>query len=194
MSRIDTVNRVLFVLLGVVFIAGGATALLAASGTLSDWIDEDTPGLPLLTGPERSFVSASSWFWPLVGVVAGVLALLSLRWLLAQAGTARLGSVSLAEDRSAGTTRILTGALTAAVVADVANVWGVADASARMFGAGQAPLLKLDVSLSETAQLPFVRERIETVVVPRARQAMSLPDLAVQVRLKVGGSARRHFE
>jgi anti-sigma factor RsiW len=194
MSRVDTVNRVVFVLLGVAFVAGGATALLAAGGTLGDWIGEDTPRLPLLTGPERSLASRSPWFWPVVGVAASVLALLSLRWLLAQAGTARLGSVSLPEDRSAGTTRILTGALTAAVVADVANVWGVSDASARMFGTGQAPLLKLDVSLSETAQLPFVRERIESVVVPRARQAMSLPDLAVQVRLKIGGSARRYFE
>ena len=85
--RVDTANRTVLTLLGLLLLGGGAVGLAASSGALGD-----PP--QVLPGSARRFEDQQPWFWWAVAGACLLLALLGLRWLLAQVRT----------DRAAGST------------------------------------------------------------------------------------------
>jgi hypothetical protein len=187
-SRIDSVNRVLLSLLGLAALAGGVVILLFSVRVFGDsWADQ-----PVLQQETRDFADRNAgWFWAAIAIGAAVLALLALRWLLAQASTSRVGSLNLEPDRSQGHTRLSTGAVADAVEEEVERLHGVDRASVRVLGKPTDPLLRLDVKVGEDGDLGYIRSRLEQETVPRARQAIGIRTLPVWVRLAVASEERR---
>jgi hypothetical protein len=187
-ATIDRVNRVLLTLLGLICLAGGVIILL-----LSVRVFGDSPAdQPILRPDTRAFADRNAgWFWAAVGIGAGLLALLALRWLIAQARTQRVAALNLEPNRGIGHTRVSSGALGEAVEDEVERIRGVSRASARMLGKPAQPLLRLDVKLADDADLGYVRSRIEQDTVPHARQAVSMAQMPVWVRLAVAAEQQR---
>ncbi|MCP5915823.1 hypothetical protein NL317_27785, partial [Klebsiella pneumoniae] len=80
----------------------------------------------------RDVAREQPWFWWAVAGGCVVLALLGLRWLLAQLNTDRVGKLDLTTDDRDGLTTVHAGALTEAVETEAAAVRGVAGASASL--------------------------------------------------------------
>ena len=96
-SRVDRVNRVLLVLLGLLCLAGGIVVLLLSYRAFGT----STARQPLLRPATRGFADRNSgWFWLAVALGTLIVALLALRWLLAQLSVARVGALEVVPTRS----------------------------------------------------------------------------------------------
>jgi len=187
-ATIDRVNRVPLTLLGVICLAGGVIILLLSVRVFGD----SRADQPILRPDTRAFADRNAaWFWTAIGIAAGVLALLALRWLIAQAKTQRVSALNLEPNRGIGRTRVASAALGEAIEDEVERVRGVSSASARMMGKPGQPLLRLDVKLADDADLGYVRSRLEQDTIPHARQAVSMPEMPVWVRLAVAAEQQR---
>ena len=181
-------NRVVLALLGLLLTAAGAAALAAGLGLFGARFSDR----PVLDRPVASFVDASAWFWPVVAVAGGLLALLCLWWLLAQARSDRVAEVPLARDPRRGDTELAAAALTDAVEDEVEGYRGVTRARAGLSGASTAPLLTLTVTLDGRVDAGELHRRIVDDAVAHARQALGKPDLPARVELVLPRRARRN--
>jgi hypothetical protein len=187
-AGIDRVNRFMLSLIGLICLAGGVVVLLLSTRVFGDKVADQ----PLLRPDTRAFADRNAgWFWAAIAIGAAVLALLALRWLIAQARTQRVSSLSLESDRSLGHTKLSTNALSEAVEDEVERIRGVDRASARMLGKPGQPLLRLDVKVGDDGDLGYIRSRIEQDTVPHARQAVSMDRLPVWVRLAMSAEQQR---
>lgn len=180
----DRTNRAALVLLALLLIAGGVVAGLLGFGVLDALaVPEDT----LLDNATARFVGDNgAWFWPVVAVLALLLAWLALRWLITLSfSTDRVGELPVQGDPSGGRSTLSASALSRAVVAEVTGYRGVHAANARVVGDSEDPELVLEVTLEESTDLAAVRRRIETEAVAHAREAMDQPALPVIVDLTV---------
>ncbi len=187
-APVDRINRVLLFLLGLLALAGGVVILLLSVRVFGDdWADQ-----PVLQQQTRDFADRNAgWFWTAIAIGCGLIALLALWWLFAQASTQRLSSLSLEPNRRTGHTKLTTGALGEAVEDEVERIRGVSRASVRMLGKATDPLLRLDVKVGDDGDLGYIRNRIEEDTIPNARRAVSMPELPVWVRLAVASEERR---
>ena len=111
---------------------------------------------------------------------------LALRWLLALLfSTDRSGDLPIRSPGLTGRTTLAAGALTEAVAEEIESYVGVYSARARLIGNGQEPELVVAATLEETADLPVVRQRIETGALSHARAALGSPSLPIQLHLAV---------
>ncbi len=178
-SRVNAVNRTIAGLLGLVLLAAGGLGLAVSFGAFGN------SQQPLLPQPMRDYATDQPWFWWAVAAVCLVLALLGLRWLLAQLHTDRLGRLDLTTDDRDGRTIVHTGALTDAVEAEVEGLRGVSGASAHMLDR-RGQRLTLAVDLTEYADIAEIRHLVEDRVVGHVRQAIDDPGLPVDVELRPG--------
>jgi hypothetical protein len=178
-SRVNRVNRTLLGLLGLFLLAAGGLGLAVSFGAFGD------PSAPVLPQGVRDYADDQPWFWWAVVAACFVLALLGLRWLLAQLHTDRLGRLDLTTDEKDGLTTVHAGALTDAVEAEVEGLRGVVGASAHLLDrAGRR--LTLSVDLAEYADIAEIRQTLEDRVVGHARQAIDDPELPVDIELRPG--------
>jgi hypothetical protein len=178
---------VLLIVLGVLLLGAGVAGVLVGSGVFG----RNASTTPLITDSMRAYAHHhAGWYW---GGIAGgsvLVTALALWWLIAQSGSSRVSSLQLEVDRSHGITRLMSSAVTTALADEVAAYHGVDDASARILGSPRQPLLRLDVALDDSADIGAVRERVETQAVPRVRQAVSVSDLPIWLRLEIAVSRR----
>jgi hypothetical protein len=186
-SRIDSVNRFLLFLLGLIALAGGVVILLLSVRVFGD----SQADQPVLRQATRDFADRNPWLWIAIGVGAAILALLALRWLFAQASTQRVSAMNLEPDRSAGHTRLSPNALGEAVEDEIERIRGVDGASARVLGSSKSPTLRVDVKVADDGDLGYIRSRLEQDAVPNARQAVGFDRLPVWVRLNVATEQHR---
>ncbi len=187
--RADRANRSVLTLLGLLLTAASALGLALSYGTFG----LQRARRQVLTPAVRDFAHANhGWFWPAIAVLAGVLALLALRWLLGQLGSDRVGELSLESDTRAGATTLQAGAVTSAVTEEVASYRGVRRASARLIGHPAAPDLILTVTADERTDLGALRTRIEQQTIAHARQATG-QDLPVQLQLRLSPATGRQL-
>lgn len=185
-NRIDRINRILLIVLGLIFLGAGVAGLLVATGVFG----QTAAHTSLVTGGMRDYAHHNdSWYWGAWAGGAFLVAALALIWLLAQSGSSKVSSMQLEIDRSHGSTRLQTAALTNALEDDVTAYHGVNDATARILGSPDDPLLRLDVALDQSADIGSIRERLETQAIPRVRQAASVLDLPVWLRLEIATAA-----
>ncbi|CAN5609704.1 hypothetical protein BH24ACT4_BH24ACT4_08480 [soil metagenome] len=183
-ARVDRVDRALLATLGLVAIAVGTLALLAAQG---DRVDLREPRSLYLEAKDS--VLAHSELWT-AGAIAGgvVVALLGLLWAWSQVRPhperGRLGETVLTGERR-GRTSLAPAPVARALAADVRTVDGVVDASARVVALGQVPEVLLSIETLIGADLPAVRAALEA---PLARLGASLGVQAVdlELRIKIG--------
>lgn len=179
--RVDTANRAMLSLLAVILLAAGGLGLALSFGAFGDG------NRPLLPEGMRRFAQEQPWFWWAVAAVCLLLALLALRWLLAQLSTDRVGKLDLTTDDRDGLTVVHSGALSAAVENETTALRGVSSASAHL-SETRGRRLSLAVDLADYADIAEVRAALEDRVVMQARQAVGDPTLPVDIELRPGMS------
>lgn len=186
--RAARINRTGLTLVGLLLLAGGGAALARALGTWGSGSAAD----PLLADSLRRYPDGQSWFWPAVAAGAVVVTLLGLAWLFAQGRTEKLPGLSLEPDRSEGSTRVASRAVTEAIEADVNALPGVRKARARLLGSQRHPRLMLTMTYGTRADLAALRGHIADEAVTRLRTALEVDSLPTVVRLRlVSGEERR---
>lgn len=187
-ATVDRANRAVLLLLGLLLVGGGGLGLARGFYAFSNSAAHE----PLITQAERSFVHRNAgWFWLVVAVGSLVIALLALRWVIAQLSTQRVGTLRLEPDRSAGDTTLQSRALTDAVTDELEGYRGVRGASARLIGVPEEPDLLLTVDLDGRADFGEVRRRVEHEAIPHLRQAVGLERLPIRLRLRVAPAPER---
>lgn len=178
-TRVDGTNRAVLTLLGVVLLGAGGLGLALGLGAFGT----ERSSSPVLPEQVRAFAADNPWFWWAVAAGCLLLALLGLRWLLAQLHSDRVGRLDLTADDREGTTTVHASALTHAVEEEAEAIRGIAAASAQVRGE-RRHRLTLTVDLTEHADLAEVRRALEEQTVAHARQALDDPSLPVDIELR----------
>lgn len=181
-STPDALNRTVFTLLGILLIAAGAYGVARGYGAFGSTQAEE----PLLTGGITGFFGRiDDWFWPVVALVALILAYLAYRWLKAQlTPTPSVSDLDLTRDPAEGRTTLRASGLTSALSDDIERDPTVRSAHVRMLENGGSPEVDVDLDVSEDATLGEVRRRIETEVLGRFSSA--LESGSVKGHLRIG--------
>ena len=182
----DRLNRVLVALFGLLLLTGGVLALVRSFGGFGRRLADDK----LLTDRQTRFAQDNAWVWIVVAVVAVLLALLALRWLLAQLRSDRTGTLDLEPDPRKGATTLHPSAVTNAVCQEIESYRGVRSARARLLHDERHPDLVLDVDLDDRADVAATRSRIETDAVAHTRTALGLGALPTRLTLTPTGERR----
>jgi hypothetical protein len=176
------VNRTLLTLLGVLLAVGAGLGLALSFGAFGT----GRASRPVLDPEISQFASDNAgWFWPVVAAITVLLGLLALKWLTAQLSGDKVGELDLERDRSRGSTRVSSRAVTDAVTAELEGQRGVQGACAKFRGDSREPDLDLTVSVDDSADLGTVRQRIESTTVQHARQALGRPDMRVRLHVEL---------
>jgi hypothetical protein len=146
---------------------------------------------PVLGRAVEDFVAANRWFWPVVAVAAGLLALLCLWWLLLQARSNRVSRVRLATDPRRGYTDLTARALTNAVTGEIEGYHGVTRAAAHLSGTSAAPKLSLTAALDGRVGPAEIHRRITAEAIPHAHQALGTDQLPTRLELQLPRTPRR---
>ncbi|MEV6923751.1 alkaline shock response membrane anchor protein AmaP [Dactylosporangium sp. NPDC051485] len=183
----DRANRVALAILGLVLLGLGVAGLLLGAGVFGGraahrtLVDNDVV---------RFVISQRDWLWPVLAVIAVVVALLALRWLLAVLfSTGRLAGIRVAGDRAAGRTTLVSAALVDAVSSEIEQYRGVRSARTRVEGDPADPRLAVTVRADRDADLAALHRNIEHNALAHARHALDAPDLPIRLNLT---TARRH--
>ncbi len=179
-ARVDRGNRAVLTLMGLVLTAGATAGLLLGAGVLG----AARSGAPIVPERVRAFAASQPWLWWAVAAAGLLLALLALRWLLAQLSVDRVGRIELTRNARDGMTTLHSGALTDAVQQEVEGIRGVESASAAVVRPGAEHRLVLTVDLADYADVEHVRSRLEGETVAHVRQAVDDPGLPVDIELR----------
>jgi hypothetical protein len=181
------VNRTVLTVLGLLLAAAGAVGLASALGLFGRRLSDQS-----VLGPTvEDFVKANRWFWPVVAIAAGLLALLCLWWLLLQTRSNRIGELRLVTGPQRGHTDLTTRALTHALIDEIEGYHGVTRATAHLSGTSTAPKLSLDVALDGRVGPAEIHQRITVEAIPHARQALSTDHLPTRLELQLPRTQHR---
>jgi hypothetical protein len=176
----DRTNRVALTLFGLLVLAVGGAGMAASTGVYGAAYSRQT----LLANQASSYTGQHTWIWYAVAAACLLLALACLRWLLALlVSTDRAGDIILPGPADQGTTLIQPAALTDALTTEISGYRGVQTARGRVIGDSRDPEIVLTVTTAPSADLPALRDRIETEALTHARQALSQPSLPIRLDL-----------
>ena len=183
----DRTNRVVLTLFGLIILLAGAFGLTASAGGFG----KTYASRALIANQASTFIGAhGSWFWPAAAAVCLLIALLSLRWIVALLlSTDRAGDITITRSSREGTTIMRPAALTGAVTREIETYHGAGSAKARVLGDPASPVLAVTVTASRSADLAALRNRIESEALSHARRALGKPDLPIQLDIDVSGRA-----
>jgi hypothetical protein len=192
MNRIDGGNRTLLLLLGIVLLAAGALALAVGLGAFGDTRAQSA----VLSGELIDFVGRNgAWFWPLVAIVALLLAYLGWRWLRGQFSTPkRVDDIDLTRDPKEGFTRAKANGPAHGFAQDVARHPGVESAKARMLSNGSAPQVGLRVEVFENGDIESLREHVEGPALERLRRTLGVEVVTVDLDMRLKEAAGRSLQ
>ncbi len=179
----DRANRLALSLLGLILLLAGAFGLTASVGGFGSGYAHRT----LLANQAATYISRhGAWFWWAVAGACLLLALLSLRWILALLlSTDRAGDITITRGRAHGDTTMNPAAITGAVSREIETYRGADAAKARVVGDPASPELVVTVTAARSADLAALRHRIETEALAHARHALGQPDLPIQLDINV---------
>ncbi len=170
-------NRVLLALIGLVLLATGAFTILTNTGVLT-LVDRESALAPGTARPP-------TWVLYVTAAAGVVVALLALRWLLAQLTPAtKTRTWQLEEHTEHGGTELSTSTATAPFVADLTTCPGVHSARGALSGPSTSPRLAVVVDIEQDASVDDVRSYLGTHALPRLRQALDLTDLPTTVEFR----------
>jgi hypothetical protein len=179
----DRTNRVALAIFGLLVFLCGAAGLTASTGGFGTAYAHRA----LLTNPVGTYVGRhGDWLWPAIAAACLLIALLSLRWIVALLlSTDRAGDITITRGSRQGATIMHPAALTGAVTREIETYHGVDSAKARVLGDTGDPTLIVIVTASRSADLAALRHRIESDALSHARHALGKPDLAIQLDIDV---------
>ncbi|NJP45601.1 alkaline shock response membrane anchor protein AmaP [Actinacidiphila epipremni] len=185
-----TVNRLMLGLLGLILLVVGLAVLFAGldlprhwNFTMPGWWPYRGPKDVLLSSHDRTRYRSDGWWWPVVFAVLGVLFVIGLWWLLAQARTRRLRQIRI--DSGDGQGALLRGrALENVLRAEAEEHEGVEWANALLTGRRGSPEARLVLGLAPHATPEDVVAGLDAHVLERARTSAGLDDLPAEARLR----------
>lgn len=170
--RVDRVNRVLLILLGVVLVVLGIGVLLVSGGVFGD----ARADAPIVSSVVTDNVNAASpWLWPVLGAVALVVAVLAAWWAFSQPRTRPVSQVQL-ERSPAGTVEVGGSALAECVQQDCEAIPGVVRARARVGTEGEHTQVHLTAWVGAPYDLASVVTKIDNSVLPHLAFSLDGPD------------------
>jgi hypothetical protein len=169
-------NRVGLAVVGALLLVTAIAALARGLDLLPDLLGD--PDEPVLADRVRN-VAAEGWFWPAVAAGCLVVALLALRWLLAQVRSDATRTLRLETDPSRGQTSLPARVVAAAVTDDLASL-PLRHTRAAITGRPDRPRLELALTLAPDPDLYAVRQGLHRTL-SRHRQALETPDLPATV-------------
>jgi hypothetical protein len=178
-TRVDTANRIVLFLLGLLLAAAGGLGLALSFGAFGDW-RATSPALP---DTVHTFPDNHAWFWWAVAGATLLIALLASWWLVAQLRTPRVSRLDRTDDSRAGYTTLHAGAVTKAVEDEVGSLGDVTSASARLQDHPRLGL-SLTVGMTDTADIDALRTRLESDLVAHVRQAIGDAEFPVDIELR----------
>jgi hypothetical protein len=186
-TRIDRVNRFLLAAIGLVLIVGGGL-VLALGISLFGSSRADQPVIP---AGVTAFIQENPWFWWAVAALCVVVALLALRWLIAQLHTSSLSHLNVEQDRRDGETVLQAGAISDAVEHEVQAMSGVSSASMQLLGQPSSHRHTLKVVLDDRADISAVRSRLSRQTVTNLRRALDFDDPKLDISIALPARSRR---
>lgn len=187
-SRPGRLNRTLLLLLGVLLLVAGTAVLGLATGTLAGVL----PGLPAADSPvlpESAFgyLVDQPWVPYAVAALGLLVALLALRWLLAQlprrSGT---GRISLGEETGRGATRLDASTVADAVEHDVTGYAGVRSAHAAVTGGRSQTTLTLSLVVDPGTDVRALRDRVRDHAQTRLARALGVGEVHGRLLVTMG--------
>lgn len=180
-------NRSVLAFLGLLLLAVGVLTLLVRFGVFGAAL----PDQPVLGPAVTDFVARTAWFWPVVAVAAGIIALLCLWWLLVQGRSNRINSVRISEDAGDGPTTLAADALTDALEHEIGSYRGVRVVRSHVSTPSGGYLVSIRVGLDGRVTADEVLLGITAGAIPHARQAISAPDLPFRIEFELPKTAMR---
>lgn len=178
-------NRSLLTLIGLILVLAGLAVVVLGLGLLADRTPLALPSPNDTVLPPA--LSLAAWTPYPVIVVAALVGLGCVRWLIAQTSRRPASRTwRLPTDAAQGRTEIDASAAAAAFVAEVQAYPDVAKAAAYITGTRGAPALHLDLTTTDQAPIGELRDRLDTVALPRLRQALELTSLPAEVLIRLG--------
>lgn len=184
--RVDGANRAAITLVALLLLAAAGLGLAASFGAFGASRADDA----VLPASVRRFAADTGWFWWAVAGACLLLALIGLRWLLAQLQVDRVTRLDLTTDDHDGLTTVHAGALTDAVQDEVRGIRGVTGTSAHL-RSDPARRLVVAVELADYADIAEVRRELEERTVAHVRSALDAADFRVDLELRPGRQAGR---
>lgn len=182
---IDGLNRLLLLVLGLVFAVAGGLGLAAGEGAFDDL---ESPGSVYDDARTEVIADPDLWYAVVVGV-SGLVLILALVWSYRQfasrPGGPHLSTVVLHADRR-GRTTLEPVRLARAIAADLETIDGVRAARVRIISSGHAPTLRARLEVDRSADPDAVLERTEPVL-ERAAQSVDAQRVVARIRIDFAG-------
>ena len=185
----DRVERVTFIILGLLLLAAGLYAVLRGLGAFGSAASDD----PLIGDSTRRFLGDHEAWWWIAGVVGAVVSVLLGLLLLRReirAVPTRSGH-PLVRRGDGGVTRIDRGALTGALEDDLEHLSDVDHADASLVRTGAHPKVDLRLDVPDDADLGRVRASVEDHALERFRRSFEADQLAASIHVKLARAERR---
>lgn len=175
LNRPARLNRFLLAIIGAAVVTGGGLAMATSLG----WLPVD-PATPLMPGTDLP----PTWTLYATAGAAVLLALLCLRWLVAQLARKPKTHTWRIEDPEHGHTELAARIATEPFTADITGYPGIHAAHADLTGTPHAPTLAVVVTTEDDADLTDIRHRLDTHGIPRLRNALDLASLPVTLEFR----------
>ncbi len=186
---VNLANRTVLVLLALLLLAAAVVGLAIGFQVRAAGVTLPGSNDPVLSTKQLTAANDSAWLWWVIAAVCLVIALLALRWLLAQFATDRAGHLDLTDNYREGTTTLTAAAIGDAVAAEAKTYPGIEDASAHLRERPGRTLV-LTVDIAQYADLNTVRTRLEQDAVAHVRHAIDEPDLPVHIEFRPTNTRR----
>ncbi|PRZ43699.1 hypothetical protein CLV47_102390 [Antricoccus suffuscus] len=169
--RVDRINRVFLILIGIVLVVIGVLALLQSGSVFGSARAKS----PVVSDPTAHWYGANgTWFWPTAGAVMLVIAGLCVWWVSAQIRTQ--GSTRIELDRGHdGTVTASAAALADCVEADTIAQPGIARARAKLSSVGEITRLHLTLWVESPYDIADAVARVTNTVLPHLSYAFDGP-------------------
>ncbi|MEU7892519.1 hypothetical protein AB0B45_06580 [Nonomuraea sp. NPDC049152] len=180
-------NRAGLAILGLLLVVGGG--LVLARGLRAFPQNWAPAGVPLVDQPVTDFFATfSPWIWWAFAVLAVIVALVGLRWLVAQGRTETMGEIRVGSGPD-GQTTVDSQAVASAASAELSALPAVRTANARLAGDGDQLLLRLRVAADDRVPISVLRHQLTTVTVPHLQQALGADRLQTVARVELERAA-----
>ncbi|GAA2363560.1 alkaline shock response membrane anchor protein AmaP [Nonomuraea africana] len=185
--RTGRANRLGLAILGLVcLVAGGLVLARGLRAFPQNWAPADEP---LVNGPVQEFFTRfSPWVWWALAALAVILALIGLRWLVAQSRHETMGEVRV-EGGPEGQTTVTSAAVAKAAAAELTAVPSVTSATATLAGDHDHPKVRLRLAADDRMPMSALRQELSTVTVPHMKLALGADRLPVIAKVSLERAA-----
>ncbi len=183
MKVTDHLERLIFTLLGLLLLAGGAYAILRGLSAFGD----GQANASLISDSQHRFLGHHESWWWLTGTLAAlILIILGLALLRRQIrAVPDPRSRPLVRRADKGYTRVDGGALTGALEDELEHQPDVEQASAKLVRGGSHPLLDLHLKVPDDADFSELRPAVEDHALKHFQTAIEADQLTARIRIRL---------